>query len=198
MKLKIFEQNQHLKNCSPPEVMATDITTLNGIVKGEPAYKKGRKTSAGYFLDKQKTKLAIQKTFSDEIDENGFLKGLNVFIKWFDIYENPVLTKSVFVSFSISESAEMIAKRRKHVISYLRESGIRLGVKQYIDALFSHYSAYETSGVIKNLINSFIENGSAELQQAVTDEDNQEIVRILNQVLPNGETIKDAFLYQIT
>lgn len=167
MRLKIFEQNQHLKDLTPFELMAKDITILNGIVKGEPIYEKGRKTSTGYFLDKEQTNLAIQKTFSDELDENGFLKGLNIVIKWFDIYGNPVLVKPVYVSLSLSESAEMIIKRRKRIIDYLKESGVRLGVKQHIDSLFSHYTNYQQSGVTKNLLNSFIENGSDELKRVV-------------------------------
>lgn len=198
MQLKIFELNQHLATLTPLEVMATDITILNGIVKGEPVYKKGKKISAGYFLDKKQTRLAIEKTFSDELDENGFLIGSNILITWFDVYGNPLLTKSVFVPFSIAESAEMITKRRKRVINYLQEAGMRLGVKQYIDFLFNYYSGYQKSGVIKNLVNSFIENGSDELQQAVINEDNPEILQILNHTLPNGETIIDSLLYQIT
>lgn len=197
MKLKIFEQNQHLKDLTPFELMAKDITILNGIVKGEPIYEKGRKNSTGYFLDREQTNLAIQKIFSDELDENGFLKGLNIIIKWFDIYGNPVLVKPVYVSLSLSESAEMIIKRRKRIIDYLKESGVRLGVKQHIDSLFSHYTNYQQSGVTKNLLNSFIENGSDELKQAVTNENNQEIADILNHVLPNGTTIKDSLLHQI-
>ncbi|WP_294312477.1 hypothetical protein [uncultured Chryseobacterium sp.] len=198
MQLKIFELNQHLRTLTPLEVMATDITILNGIVKGEPVYKKGKKISAGYFLDKKQTILAIEKTFSDELDENGYLTGSNILIKWFDVHGNPVLTKPVFVPFSIAESAEMITKRRKRVINYLQEAGIRFGVKQYIDFLFNYYSGYQKSGVIKNLVNSFIENGSAELQQAVISEDNPEVLQILNHTLPNGETMKDSLLYQIT
>ncbi|MBL7881690.1 MAG: hypothetical protein JNN23_17800 [Chryseobacterium gambrini] len=198
MKLKIFEQNQHLKDLTPFELMAKDITILNGIVKGEPTYEKGRKAFAGYYLDKEQTNLAIQKIFSDELDENGFLKGLNILIKWFDIYGNPVLVKRVYVPLSVSESAEIIIKRRKRMIDYLKESGLRLGVKEYIDSLFNYYSNYQQSGITRNLLNSFIENGSDELQQAVTNENNQEITGILNHILPNGTTVKDSLLDQIS
>lgn len=198
MKLKIFEQNQHLKDFTPFEIMAADITILNGIVKGEPTYEKGRKAQMGYFLDKQQTQLAIQKTFSDEVDENGFLIGLNVLMKWFDKYENPVLTKSIYIPFSMSESAEIKTKRRKRIINYLQEAGARLGVKQYIDLLFNHYSNFQESGGTKNLINSFVENGSIELQQAVMNETDQEVLQILNHTLPDKVTVKDSLLYQIT
>lgn len=198
MKLKIFEQNQHLKDLTPFELMAKDVTILNGIIKGEPTYEKGRKTSTGYYLDKGQTNLAIEKTFSDELDENEFLKGLNILIKWFDIYGNPVLVKRVYVPLSVSESAEIIIKRRKRMIDYLKESGVRLGVKEYIDSLFNYYSNYQQSGITRNLLNSFIENGSDELQQAVTNENNQEIAGILNHILPNGTTVKDSLLDQIS
>ncbi|WP_336718114.1 hypothetical protein [Chryseobacterium mucoviscidosis] len=198
MKLKIFEQNQHLKDLTPFELMAKDITILNGIVKGEPTYEKGRKAVAGYYLDKEQTNLAIQKIFSDELDENGFLKGLNILIKWFDIYGNPVLVKRVYVPLSVSESAEIIIKRRKRMIDYLKESGVRLGVKEYIDSLFNYYSNYQQSGITRNLLNSFIENGTEELKDAVLNENNEEIVGILNHILPTGTTIKESLLDQIS
>jgi len=198
MKLKIFEQNEHLENLTPFEIMATDITILNGVIKGEPIYKKGRKVSSGYFLDKEQTNMAIQKIFEDEIDSKGFLVGLNVYLKWFDIYENPVLTKEIYVPFSISESAETSSKRRKRAVNYLQEAGIRLGVKKHIDKLFDYYSNYQESVVSKNLINSYIENNSKELQVAITKEKTPGIKKILSHKLPNKTTVKDSFLYQIT
>ena len=198
MKLKIFDQNEHLDTLTPFEIMATDITILNGIVKGEPIYKKGRKVSSGYFLDKAQKNMAIQKIFEDEIDEKGFLVGLNVYLNWYDIYENPVLTKKIFVPFSISESAEASNKRRKRAVNYLQEAGTRLGVKKYIDILFDHYSNFQVSGVNKNLINSYIENNSKELQAAITSEKIAGIKKILSHKLPNKLTVKDSFLFQIT
>ncbi|WP_241277980.1 hypothetical protein, partial [Chryseobacterium mucoviscidosis] len=126
------------------------------------------------------------------------LKGLNILIKWFDIYENPVLIKRVYVPLSVSESAELVIKRRKRIIDYLKESGIRLGVKQHIDSLFSYYSNYQQSGITKNLLNSFIENGTEELKDAVLNENNEEIAGILNHILPTGTTIKESLLDQIS
>ncbi|GEN78054.1 hypothetical protein [Chryseobacterium hagamense] len=199
MQLKIFELNQHLTMLTPLEVMATDMTILNGIVKGEPVYKKGKKISAGYFLDKEQTKLAIEKTFYDKVDKNGFLTGSNILFKWSDIYENPVLTKAVFVAFYIAKSAGIMTKSRRRSINYLQEAGMRLGIKQYIDFLFDYYySNYQKSGVIKNLVNTFTKNGSAKLQEALRNEENPEVLQVLHRALPDGEKMIDSLLYQIT
>lgn len=205
MKLKILGFNPHLQNLTDFEIMTTDITILNGIVKGEPVYQKGVKISSSYYLDKAQTDLAIKKIFTDEYDENGFLIGLNMTIEWYDTLDNIGLSKDVYIPLSVSESASIISKRRKRAINYLQEAGVRLGVSQYIDLLFTHYSAYLVDGVTYNFINNFIENGTKEFENAVLNETNEQILGILNFTIeppsaeyPNGVKVKDSILQQIT
>ncbi len=198
MELKIFKYNTHLRGKSPQEIMAVDITVLNNIVKGEPKYDKGRKVLANYYNDNAQTELAIQKSFEDVIDTDGFLTGLNITINWFDVFEDPVLVKTVFVPLSITESADIVRKRRERKIIFLQEAGIRLGVKQYIDILFDHYSHYRKNEMTRNLLNSFIENNSEELKAAINEEEDIQINTILDYQLPGGGSIKASFLNQIT
>ncbi len=180
------------------EIMAVDITVLNHVVKGEPVYDKGRKVLTNYYSDQAQTDLVIQKSFKDVEDENGFLTALDITIKWFDIHEDPILVKQVYVPLSVTESANILRQRRERKIIYLQEAGIRLGVKQFIDILFDHYSHYRKHQLTKNLLNSYIENDSEALALAINEEDDIQINTILDYQLPTGATVKAAFLNQIT
>ena len=198
MKLKIFKTNPHLLNITPPEIMTKDITTLNGIVKGEPTYSKGVKESSYYYLDKEQTDLAVKKTFIDEYDANGYLIGLNMKIEWYDEMNKPALEKLVYIPLQASEASEMIKSRRRRQISYLQEVGDRLGVRQYIDILFNHYSFVLVGELTKNYINNYIENGSKEFEEALKNEKDPQILGILNNKLPDGDTVLNSILRQIT
>ncbi len=198
MNLKIFRNNPHLRKLPYQEIMATDITILNGIVKGEPTFTKGRKVSARYYMDKEQKDLAIEKVFSDELDSNNALIGLNMKIIWYDMQGQIGMEKEVYIPLSIAESVEIIIKRRKRQVNYLQEAGVRMGVKEYIDALFGHYSGYLKDGITLNLLNNYIENGTDELEQAIKSETNELYLQILSAKLPDGVTVKDSILYQIT
>lgn len=197
LKLKIFRTNPQLQKLSSLDIMATDFTILNGIVCGESTYEKGVKKTSPYFIDNEQKELSVLKTFED-ITEDGFLKAMNMKIQWFDEFNNPALSKDVFIPLSTSEAAQILVGRRKRQINYLQEAGIRLGVKQHIDTLFSYYSAYLVKGKTLNLLNNYIENGSIEFKNAINAESNTQIKQILSAKLPNGNTVKQAILNQIT
>lgn len=196
--LKIFFQNQHLQGLSAHQIMATDITILNGIVKGNPIYEKGRKTLSPYYLDEAQTDIAIDKTFEDVYNEEGFLIAIRMVIRWYDVMGHVSLTKPVYIPLSINETASIIKERRQRQIAFLQEAGIRMGVKQYIDMLFNYYSNLLQGEITVNLINRYIENGSKDFENALKAETNPGILQILNSVLPDNETVKDSILRQIT
>lgn len=119
-------------------------------------------------------------------------------IEWLDEMGNPALFKTITNSLPISSASEEIRSRRKRQINYLQEAGVRMGVKQYIDMLFGFYSAQVINGKTLNFINSYIENGSKEFENAIKVETNTQILAILNAQLPDKNTVKQAILNQIT
>lgn len=200
LKLKIFEQNPHLQKLDVFSIMAVDFTILNGIVAGNPIYEKGVKKEASYYLDRKQNieSLAAKKSFTDVYDKDGFLVALDMKIEWYDIYGNAGLSKDQHIPLSTSESASILTKRRKRQINYLQEAGVRLGVKQYIDMIFAHYSAYLVGDKTLNLLNNYIENGTNEFKEAILNESDTQIKQILEAELPDGNTVKLAILNQIT
>ena len=196
LNLRIFELNTDLISKTNNEIMATDYTILNGIVCGEPHYNKGVKIVSPYYIDEKQTLLAVEKRFEDII-ENGFLVGLRMEIIWYNIFNNPTLSKKVYIPLSTSEASNILTGRRKRQINYLQEAGVRMGVKQYIDMLFDYYSAYVVNGRTLNLLNNYIENGSNDFVNAINNETNEVISQILNANLPTGITTKQAILNEI-
>lgn len=197
MKLKIFKQNPWLEGKQPDEIMATPVEVLNGITKGEPEFVKGTKIKTEFYSE-EKDNVVVRQSYTDVLDENGFLVGIGMKIEWLDEMGNPALFKTVTNSLPISSASEEIRSRRKRQINYLQEAGARLGVKQYIDLLFGFYSAQVVSGKTLNFLNNYIENGSKEFEKAINKETNEQILQILNAPLPDGKTIKESILNQIT
>lgn len=197
LKLKLFRTSPQLQGLTAPDIMSTDFTILNGVVCGEPTYEKGVKKTSPYYIDEEQKQLAILKSFEDVV-EGGFLKAIRMKIEWIDEYGNPGLSKQVFIPLSISEASNILIGRRKRQINYLQEVGIRLGVKQYVDMLFNHYSAYPVGGKTLNYLNNYIENGSKEFEIAVKAETNTQIKAILSTKLPDGYTVEQSILNQIS
>jgi len=197
LKLKLFRTNPQFEQLSALDIMSTDFTILNGIVCGEPTYEKGVKKTSPYYIDEEQKQLAILKSFED-VTEEGFLKAIRMKIEWIDEYGNPGLSKQVFIPLSTSEASNILIGRRKRQINYLQEAGVRLGVKQYIDMLFNHYSAYLMEGKTLNYLNNYIENGSKEFEIAVKAETNAQIKAILTTKLPDNNTVQQSILNQIT
>ena len=196
--LRIFPQNQHLVGLTAHNIMATDITILNGIIKGNPVYIKGRKTLSPYYLDEAQTEIAIDKTFEDVFNEEGFLVAIRMLIRWYDVMGNIALTKPVYIPLSINEAASIVKERRQRQITYLQEAGVRMGVKTYIYMLFNYYSNILNGNVTIDLIKRYVDNGSKEFEEAIKNETNSNINQILNATLPDGETVKTSILKQIT
>ena len=197
MNLKIFRQNKWLENKSPDEIMATPVEVLNGIIKGEPEFIKGRKIKTDFYSTNDKDDIVVRQSYTDVFDENGFLVGIDMKIEWFDEMGNPALFKTVQNSLPISSASEEIRSRRKRQINYLQEAGVRMGVKQYIDLLFNFYYTVIIGNKTVNFLNNYIENGSKEFENAIKNESNPQILAILNAKLPDGETVKDSILKQI-
>lgn len=196
MKLKIFKHNRWLQEKQPEEIMATPVEVLNGVIKGDPEFVKGVKIKTDFYCD-EKDNVVVRQTYTDVLDENGFLVGINMKIEWLDEMGNPALFKTVTNSLPISSASEEIRNRRKRQINYLQEAGTRLGVKQYIDMLFGFYSAKVISGKTLNFLNNYIENGSKEFESAIKSETDEQILAILNAKLPDDITVKDSILNQI-
>jgi|LakMenEpi03Aug12_release.lakeMendotaPanAssembly.Ray.scaffolds.fasta_scaffold00217_22 hypothetical protein len=196
MKLKIFKHNPWLETKHPEEIMATPVEVLNGITKGDPEFVKGVKIKTEFYSD-EKDNVVVRQTYTDVLDNNGFLIGINMKIEWLDEMGNPALFKTVTNSLPISSASEEIRSRRKRQINYLQEAGTRLGIKQYIDMLFGFYSARVISGKTLNFLNNYIENGSKEFENAIKSETNEQILAILNAKLPDNVTVKDSILNQI-
>ena len=197
MKLKIFRQNKWLESKTPDEIMATPVEVLNGIIKGEPEFIKGRKIKTDFYSTSDKDDIVVRQSYTDVFDENGFLVGIDMKIEWFDEMGNPALFKAVQNSLPFSSASDEIRSRRKRQINYLQEAGVRLGVKQYIDLLFNFYSTVFIGNKTVNFLNNYIENGSKEFENAIKNESNPQILAILNAKLPDGETIKDSILKQL-
>lgn len=197
MALKITTQNPWIESKEPNEIMAIAVEVLNGISKKEPEYSKGRKLRTDFVITGTED-VCISQIYEDRFDENGNLVGTNMRIEWYDDRGNPALFKNVYTPLSIQEASETITSRRKRQINYLQEAGKRMGVKQYIDMLFGYYSAQVISGKTVNLINSYIENGNKDFQNALNNETNTQILQILGAKLPDNKTVKESILYQIT
>ena len=178
--------------------MATPVEVLNGIVKGEPEFIKGRKIKTDFYSTNDKDDIVVRQSYSDIFDEKGFLVGIDMKIEWFDENGNPCLQKIVRQSLPISEASETIRSRRKRQINYLQEAGVRLGVKDYIDKLFNFYSTVLIDGKTINLLNNYIENGSKDFENAINAETDKNILAILKAKLPDGLTVKQSILNQIT
>ena len=196
MKLKIFKHNPWLEGKQPDEIMATPVEVLNGITKGEPEFVKGTKIKTEFYAE-DKDNVVVRQSYTDVVDEKGFLVGIEMKIEWLDEMGNPALFKTVTNSLPISSASEEIRSRRKRQINYLQEAGARLGVKQYIDLLFGYYSTQVVSGKTLNFLNNYIENGSKEFEKAINKETNEQILQILNVPLPDGKTVKESILNQI-
>lgn len=197
INLKILKHNSWLENKHPDEITATPVEVLNGITKGESEFVKGKKIKTDFYSDNEDN-IVVRQSYTDIFDDNGFLIGINMKIEWFDEMGNPALFKTVQNSLPISSASEEIRGRRKRQINYLQEVGVRMGVKQYIDLLFNFYSTVVVGGKTVNFLNTYIENGSKEFENAVKNESNPQILAILNAKLPDGETVKDSILKQIT
>ena len=195
--LKITTQNPWLEDKHPTEITSIAVEVLNGISKKEPEYSKGRKLRTDFVITGTED-VCISQIYEDRFDENGDLVGTNMRIEWYDDRGNPALFKNVYTPLSIQEASETITSRRKRQINYLQEAGKRMGVKQYIDMLFGYYSAQVISGKTVNLINSYIENGNKDFQNALNNETNTQILQILGAKLPDNKTVKESILYQIT
>lgn len=53
-------------------------------------------------------------------------------------------------------------------------------------------------GETLNFLNNYIENGSKEFENAINKETNEQILQILNAPLPDGKTVQESILNQIT
>ena len=195
--LKITTYNPWLEDKHPTEITSIAVEVLNGISKKEPEFSKGKKLKTDFVITGTED-VCISQIYEDRFDENGNLVGTNMRIEWYDDKNNAVLFKNVYTPLSIQEASETITSRRKRQINYLQEAGKRMGVKQYIDMLFVYYSAQVIGGKTVNLINSYIENGSKNFQNAINNESNIQILQILGAKLPDNKTVKESILYQIT
>lgn len=189
-KLLILQTNSFLNNKSDAEIKAININLLEGLHK-ETKYSKGYLYKESYFLDKEKTKLAIKRTYSLVYDSN-FLTGEKIKTEWYGTDGSVLLEKEVFVEFSAKDAAAKKSQIRQIQIDYLQYPERPYQLPQVmiaINKLFEHY---------KDVVIDYKLSGSDSFEKAVKNETDNTIKGILNTKLPDGKSFKDSILYQIT
>jgi len=174
------------------DIQAIDFTTI-GLKKSSPSYDKGRKTKA-YYLSPVDEALTVEKIFSDVVDVNGKLIGLQVQFNWYNEDSTVGLTKTEIVKELNRYEAETIKrKRRERIIDYLVAGAEGTPIEPYVNAIFDHY--YEQ-------VDKYKQKGTEEFLTAINGETDQTILAYLAIELPvsggGTVTVKQSILGQIT
>lgn len=162
--------------------------TLFGFHK-KSTWNKGRKQKTGYY-DPQTDELIVQKTFTD-IMENDVLIGIEILFEWIGMNGEVAESKTQEVYLDILESGELVRKRRQRAIDKLVLSTRAFPKIAYVlDTIFAHY---------KTEIEKFIATGSSVFKDAMENETDAEIKKLLNAIAnpENNFTVKDSILYEI-
>lgn len=189
-ELLILQSNAFLANKSEDEIKSFDIDLLEGLHK-ETKYSKGYLYKKSYYTDKNKTILAIERTF-ELVFKNNYLTGEKSVIKWFDTQKNVFCVKETYTDFSAKDSAVKFRTIRQTQIDYLQYPEVQYQIPQVMSAikkLFEHY---------KEVVLDYITAGTNSFKEAVETETNSEIKKILSSKLPDGKTFKESIIYQIT
>tara|TARA_Y100000780_G_C13689279_1_gene418838 strand:- start:244 stop:1143 length:900 start_codon:yes stop_codon:yes gene_type:complete len=137
--------------------LITDFSII-GLVKKEPDYNKGRKSSAIY-MDNDGRKV-VEKNFTDIRDTStNRLLSLEMTIDWYQEDGNIGLTKTeICKNFSISQSKTEERKRRERQIDYLEALVEGTPIEDAVTTIITKYqddiTKYIQFGITKNLMDS--------------------------------------------
>lgn len=164
-----------------------DFTITKQLTVNELDFDKGREVGKIYSLTRDPQITAISENYED-VRKDGFLIGIKETYNWYNYDGTIFATKENIKSLGITRAEEKEKDRRSRQITYLQGAGKRLGKKEQIDKLFNHYESQ---------INSYKGNGGTVFLDAINEETNGEIIKILDQILADGGTIREAILNQI-
>jgi hypothetical protein len=170
------------------QLTGKDFTITKQLTATELDFDKGREAGKIYSLTRDENITAISEKHED-VRENGFLTGIKETYSWYN-YDGTIFeSKESIKSLGVTRAEEEEENRRARQITYLQGAGKRLGKQKEINELFKHY---------ENIIQSYKGNGGTVFLGAINSETDSEIIKILNKVLADGNTIKQAILNQIT
>jgi hypothetical protein len=157
------------------------------LKKSSPVYTKGRKVSSDY-LDPADDSLVARKTYTDTLDVNGRLAGVDTLIEWFDGSDTALLSKTKSKIYNISEVESEIRSRRFRAMDYLKAAGKGTPVEPYQNAIFAHYET-ETR--------FWYDMGGTGIADAIAAETDANILTYLAIETSPGWTVQAGILYQI-
>lgn len=188
--------SRYIKGLTNAHFSDFDFTLILNII--ETKYEFGRKCTRYYEHKDQPGTLCVKKTYTDIIGErniNGtivdnLLLGIEIEFFW---YKNDGKisdkTKTIQVMFNREEAGEYLSKRRTRNINTLKGVAIGTRAEQYIDQLVQHY---------KESMSLYIETGSSDFLDSVTNETDPTIITILDTEIPhdryNTVTIRQMIL----
>lgn len=171
-----------------------DFTLLSELKKESPRYDRGRKTESNYTHGDV---LIVKKTFSDVLDTEGHLTGLEMKIDWYDEDDNIGITKNqVIKNLNMYEVETLLRTRRLRSIDFLVAGAKDTPIETYVNELFKKY---------KQEVDLYVYNNSDDFKNVVTNESESPYKEYLEIIVappsdkyPSGETVKDGILYQIS
>lgn len=125
-----------LNSTETEDIKRTDFTTF--LRKESPVYDKGRKTESEY-RDSVTNDLVVKKTYTDTVDGNGGLNGIDIQIDWYKTDDTVGLTKNTHKPLNLAEAENLLQKRRHQAIAYLVSAGKNTPVEPFMTAIFTHY-----------------------------------------------------------
>jgi len=191
--MSILKINRYFLEEPNIDVTKRDYTII-GLIKDSPKYDKGRKISASYFADTDRTDLVVKKVFTDILEGDKLiqLKIEHIFYKEDEKIGNIITT---YVSLNIAEVATLKRKRRNRSIDYLRASSIGTPIEEFVTALLKHY---------KEQIDLYIYNNTLDFNEGVVNETESPYTNYLNIIIeapstdyPTGKKVKDSILEQL-
>lgn len=188
--------SDHVPNVEETTISDFDFTLL--AEKKSPQYIKGRKTEAEYLDPSDSTTVWVKKTFTDSLDVNDVLIGIDIQIDWYNSDDTIAFTKNVFKPLNLAEAEEIKRKRRIRAMQYLKANAAGTPVEPAVTAIYIHY---------EDDIASWYELGGDSLGDTVSGETDSTINGYLDIALDPADNpdvanittydVRAAILYQI-
>lgn len=183
----------------------TDFTVL-GFRKVEPHYDRGRKVKSEYICATSDD-LIVEKIFTDVLDENGVLVGLQIQFNWYTEGGEIGATKTeIAKTYNEWKSETVMRERREYQKDFLVREAKRSGAQQYMTMLLHYFDEeiedYISTGdqawenAVKTHQPKFINDDPAQGVDQTAIE--TQIYGILEARPENQLSIKEAILYQLT